>query len=51
MANKINLSFKDTKEENELLEFIYERSKIIGNSAFIKQVIYEYMLRIKATEK
>lgn len=48
MGDKINLSFKDTQEERELLKWVEEKSKILGKSNFIKQVLYERMLKDKA---
>lgn len=52
MADKIGISFKDTEEEQELLQWLREKSKILGASSFIKQLLYEQMLRDKkSTEK
>lgn len=51
MSSKIPLSFKDTETEKELLEWIKEKSKILGTSNFIKQILYEKMLNDKATKK
>lgn len=51
MAVKIPLSFKDTEKEKELYSWIKERSEIIGQSNFIKQILYEKMLKDKAAEK
>lgn len=51
MSSKIPLSFKDSDMENELLNWIKEKSKIIGTSNFIKQILYEKMLDDKATKK
>lgn len=51
MGEKINLSFKDSKEEKELLEWINKKSTIIGKSNYIKQILYEKMLSEKAAEK
>lgn len=48
MGEKINLSFKDTDEEKELIKWIEENAKILGKSNFIKQVLYEKMLKDKA---
>lgn len=45
MSDKINLSFKDTEEERKLLKWIEENAKILGKSNFIKQVLYERMLK------
>ncbi|WP_194190352.1 hypothetical protein [Clostridium chrysemydis] len=48
MSAKINLSFKDTEEEKELLKWIETKSKIIGKSNYIKQVLYQEMLKEKS---
>lgn len=42
---KIGISFKDTKEDKELLKYLKEKSKIIGISAYIKQLIYLELLK------
>lgn len=47
MGDKISISFKDTNIEQELQEWIKEKSEIIGMSAFIKQQLYELMLEEK----
>jgi hypothetical protein len=52
MAEKIGISFKETKDEMELLEWLKEKSKILGPSIYIKQLLYEKMLEEKkAAEK
>lgn len=51
MSSKIPVSFKDTEMEKELLEWIKEKSKILGTSNFIKQILYEKMLDDKASKK
>lgn len=51
MGDKINVSFKDSKEEKELLAWINEKSKIVGKSNYIKQILYEKMLDEKAAKK
>lgn len=46
MADKILLSFKSDDElEQSIFAFLKEKSKLIGQSAYIKQLIYEEMLR------
>lgn len=51
MAVKIQLSFKESEKEKELYNWIKGQSEIIGQSNFIKQIIYERMIKDKATEK
>lgn len=51
MGEKIPLSFKDTQEEKNLLDWINTKSKIIGRSSFIKQVLYEKMLQEEKAAK
>lgn len=46
MSDKILVSFKsDDVLEQEILSYLKEKSKLIGQSAYIKQLIYEEMLR------
>ncbi|WP_294405255.1 hypothetical protein [uncultured Clostridium sp.] len=42
---KVNISFKDTPEDKELLEYLKKKSKIIGQSSYIKQLLYEQLLK------
>ena len=51
MGEKIPLSFKDNEAEKELYDWIKKKSKIIGQSNFIKQILYEKMLEDKAKNK
>jgi len=51
MAIKIPLSFKESDKEKELYDWIKLKSEIIGQSNFIKQILYEKMLEDKAIEK
>lgn len=46
---RINVSFKDS--EKELIEFLNKKAEIIGVSAYIKQLIYEKMLKEKKANK
>ncbi|MDS0526080.1 hypothetical protein NNC19_10345 [Clostridium sp. SHJSY1] len=48
---KISVSFKETEEEKELLEYLKKKGKIIGISSYIKQIVYEEMLKEKAAKK
>lgn len=48
---KIGISFKETGDDVEVLEYLREKAKIIGTSAYIKQLIYEKMLEDKKKEK
>lgn len=45
MSNRINISFKESELDQELLEYLKEQSKLIGPSAYMKQLLYEDMLR------
>lgn len=47
---KVPISFKNTPDEKKLLDFLESKSKIIGKSAYIKQLLYEQMLREKKDE-
>lgn len=42
---KVGISFKETGEDIELLKYLKDKSKIIGTSAYIKQLIYEQKLK------
>lgn len=44
---KFSVSFKDNDKENELRQWLIDKSEIIGPSNFIKQVLYERMLQDK----
>jgi hypothetical protein len=46
--NKYSLSFKNNEKEQELKNWILEKSEIIGFANYIKQVMYEKMLEDKA---
>lgn len=45
MGERINISFKDTDIDKEILKFLREESKLLGVSTYIKQLIYKEMLR------
>jgi hypothetical protein len=47
MGKKIILSFKSNELEKEILEYLEEQSKLVGVSAYLKQLIYEKMLKDK----
>lgn len=52
MPDKILISFKSEDElEQKILSFLKEKSKLIGQSAYIKQLIYEEMLRENPNKK
>ncbi len=48
---KVGISFKETGDDVEVLEYLREKAKIIGTSAYIKQLIYEKMLEDRKREK
>jgi len=50
MAKKIGISFKDNDLENEIYNFLKEKSKLLGESAYIKQLLLEKMQE-EATKK
>lgn len=43
----ISVNFRDGKDE-ELYNFVLRKGKVIGNSNYIKQLIYEQLEREKA---
>lgn len=51
MAKKIGISFKDNELENRIYEFLREKSKLLGESAYVKQLILEKMQQEEATKK
>ena len=49
---KINVSFRDNNEDDKkLIEFLKEKSKYIGASGYIKQLLYEKMKEDSQREK
>jgi len=48
LAIRVGLSFKETKEEKELYEFLKEKSEIIGESAYIKTLLQNEMQKENA---
>nr|DAH85447.1 MAG TPA: hypothetical protein [Caudoviricetes sp.] len=44
---KVAISFKDTEDDKKLLEYLERKGKIIGKSSYIKQLLYEQMLKDK----
>lgn len=50
MGKKVNLSFKENELEQQLYEWLLQQGKLIGPSAYIKQLLLEDMNR-KAAEK
>lgn len=44
---KFSVSFKSNEKEEELRQWLINKSEIIGPSNFIKQVLYERMLQDK----
>lgn len=47
MSDRILISFKENETDLELYNFLKEQSKVIGASAYIKQILYEKMLKEK----
>lgn len=48
MATRILLSFKDTKIDKKLLDFLLKQSEVIGKGAYIKQLIQKELNNIKS---
>lgn len=51
MADRILISFKDSEFEQKLLKHLKEQSKLIGQSAYMKKLIHEDMLKNSPKEK
>lgn len=51
MAKKIGISFKDNDLENKLLEFLKNKSILIGESNYIKQLLLEKMQQEEGYKK
>ena len=55
MSEKILLSFKNTETDQRLLNYLKIKGEVIGKSSYIKQLLYEDMLKnkdiIKESEK
>lgn len=47
--NIVSVNFRE--KDKELFEFVIKKGAIIGNSNYIKQLIYEEMQREKASKK
>lgn len=45
MAKKILISFGENELEQELLEWLEDKSKLLGKSGYIKQLLYEIKLK------
>jgi hypothetical protein len=45
MSKRVLLSFKETETDKKLLEHLEKYSKIIGTSAYIKQLLYEDFIK------
>jgi hypothetical protein len=51
MPEKILISFKQTDLEQKIIKFLKEQSALIGPSAYVKQLIYEDMLKKSPKEE
>ena len=51
MAKKIGISFKDNELETKIYNFLKEKSQLLGESAYIKQLILEKMQSKETTKK
>lgn len=51
MAERVLISFKETEFEKKLLEHLKEQSKLVGQSAFMKQLLYEDMQKKSPDKK
>ena len=47
MSEKILLSFRNTETDQRLLEYLKIKGEVIGKSSYIKQLLYEDMLKNK----
>ena len=47
MGEKIIISFRDNNTDKKLLNYIRVKSEVIGKSSYIKNLIYEDMLKNK----
>lgn len=45
MAKKILISFGENELEEDLLNWLEEKSKLLGKSGYIKQILYEIKLK------
>ena len=51
MAKKIGISFKDDELENKIYNFLREKSKLLGESTYIKQLLLDKMQEEEAARK
>ena len=51
MAKKIGISFKDNELESKIYDFLRKKSKLLGESTYIKQLLLEKMQEEEATKK
>ncbi|MGL5244939.1 MAG: hypothetical protein ACRC7R_07205 [Sarcina sp.] len=51
MAKRILLSFKETEIDQELLRHLEKYSKIVGASAYVKQLLYEDLIKKENDKK
>lgn len=51
MAKKIGISFKDNELENKIYNFLREKSKLLGESTYIKQLLLDKMQEEEAARK
>jgi len=51
MSKRVPISFKEEELETKLWNFLQEQSKIIGASAYLKQLLYEKMIENEKSTK
>jgi hypothetical protein len=50
LSERINISFKETKLDQKLLQYLKQQSELIGPSAYMKQLLYNDMLKNLSNE-
>lgn len=51
MAKKVGISFKENELEESIYQFLKEKSVLLGESTYIKQLILEKMQEEERTTK
>ena len=47
MSERIIISFRDNETDKKLLEYLKIKGEVIGKSSYVKQLLYEDMLKNK----
>ena len=48
MGDRIIISFRDNGTDKKLLEYLKVKGEVIGKSSYVKQLLYEDMLKNKS---